>query len=274
MKSIMKSSLTKAIFTFFILVYVFTSPAFAVFCSKCGYHAKDNSVFCSKCGEKLDEVNGSQTKTDSDAIAFLEDKFSPVQGFETFLSNSNYVTCVAKFPEFKIEYDKNFKEISARASSFDSRVKKIMWLYVRKWVSLNLLYEAWSLNVKGAVAINQAYMIKYSHSLSQLNHIIDYLKNGGSLEEAEKMDEKLAKNEKDCKVTSKYLQVNKYCIPKGQPVWIEEVEESRVKVLHMGTELLDNLALKRNPAVFLGLSEPVRGWISKEEMKSRTDWLE
>ena len=257
-----------------LLFLILSFPVFAVFCSKCGYEAKNGGVYCSKCGEKLANlsVDNVDEFTEKDAIAFLEKKFLPVTKFETFISNSNYRTCIEKYPEFKLEYDKNFKVISARSPEFSKRAKKIMWLYVKKWAILKSLYQAWGMDVNNSSVVHQAYMIKYFYSLNQIDQIISYLKNNDSLAEAEKLLTTLAEREKIYKVTTKYLKVGSHCIPKGQPIWLEKIEKSRVKVLHIGSELLDKLALKRNPVIFSRLSKPVRGWVSKQEILKRTTW--
>lgn len=235
------------------------SPVFALFCSKCGVEAKEDASFCSKCGTKIDSNNASTTSGNSSQENLsIDDLLSPVKEFETFITSSNFITCIAKVPEFKIkfeEYEKKFNAISSKASTV---AKKKFDLSKKKFVLLQLLMEAWSRKINGPLKVTaEATMAKLAFALESYNSMIAELKDETSIQTVKQMEKDLEFNMKDYKVTSKFLKVENCWIAKDQPVWVAKVEKDRVRVVHMGEP---------------DLAFPIAGWVSIEEMKKRTTW--
>lgn len=272
MKSIMKSLFTKAIFTFFILVCVFNSPAFAVFCSKCGYKAADNSTFCSSCGSQLDSAAANNKPSGANTLEIIEQKFAPVNDFEVFVFTSNYLTCIAKYPEFQILYSKNKPDIEAIEKTADKREKEIISYYYQKWEILKTLQEVWSPS-SGSALRKQAYMIQYSGILKYINEIILKLKNNAPSLEVLEMKSKLTTRMAVYHVKTNFLLVSNLKLPKGQPVGIKDIADDKIEVIHLGV-------MAQGKASIVGpihidsssLSEPISGWITKEEFEKRTDY--
>ena len=256
------------------LALLLASSSFAASCSKCGYKAGDESVFCSKCGTKLDGSAANDSKhSETDTLALIDDKFSPVNDFEIFVYSSNYLTCVAKFPEFQILFNKNIKDIEEIEKTAGKRDKQIIAYYYRKWEILKTLQDVWSSNI-GTNIRKQAYMVKFAGVLKYINEIIAKLKVGISDPDLKALETKLNVLLKVYKVTSRYILVNDFRLPKQQEIGIEEIQEDKVKVIHLG-DWFESVVLTGSVETSVeNLTSPISGWVSKEEFKKRTDGAE
>lgn len=254
-----------------LLATIFASPAFAIFCSKCGFKANDDCVFCSKCGNRLNGAAVSdQVASVKDDIALIDSKFAPVNDFEIFVFSSNYLTCIAKFPEFQILFNKNIKDIEEIENNADSREKQIISYYRNKWEILKTLQNVWSSN-NGTKIRKQAYMTQFAGVLKYINEIIANLKVGISAVELSSLEAKLNLLSKVYKVKTHYLMVDKMRIPKNEEIGIAEISEDKVKVIHLGDWIeVEQIAGPMKASVDV-LENYVSGWISKEEFLKRTD---
>ncbi|NCB37564.1 MAG: zinc ribbon domain-containing protein [Erysipelotrichia bacterium] len=257
---------------FVLLFFALANPLFAVFCSKCGYQAKDSNAFCSSCGHKLDSLETTGNASDTNLLPAIESKFSPVNDFEVFVFTSNYSTCIAKYPEFQILYSKNLPAIEALEKTAHDHEKEIIGYYYAKWEILKTLQEVWSQD-SGSVLRKKAYLTQYSSILRYINEIITKLKNKDSAHEVAEMKQKLAIRSSIYYVKSNFLLVANLKIPKNQPVGIKEIAGDKIEVIHLGdmaegkTSLVGPIYIDNST-----LTEPISGWVSKEEFKKRTDY--
>lgn len=257
---------------FVLFFFALVSPLFAAFCSKCGYQVKDESVFCSRCGEKLDSVATNSQNLEENTLKMIEENFAPVNDFEVFVFTSNYSTCIAKFPEFQILYSKNLPAIESLAKSANELEKEIISYYYAKWEILKTLQEVWSQS-SGSVLRKKAYLTQYSNILKYINEIISKLKNKDSALEVAEMKQKLAVRKAIYHVKSSYLLVSNLKIPKNQPVGIKEIAGDKIEVIHLGdmaeskTSLVGPIHIDNS-----SLTDPISGWVSKEEFEKRTDY--
>lgn len=253
------------------IALLFTSSSFAAFCSKCGYKAGNESIFCSKCGSKLDNSTATESKSaETDALSLIVDKFSPVNDFEIFVYSSNYLTCVAKFPEFQILFNKNLKGIEEIEKTAGKRDKQIIAYYFKKWEILKTLQEVWSSSITTNIC-KQAYMTKFTGVLKYINEIIAKLKAGMPESELKALESRLNVLLKVYKVASRYLLVNDFRLPKEQEISIEEIQEDKVKVIHLGNWFERVILSGPENASVEELTNPISGWVSKEEFKKRTN---
>lgn len=262
----------KILFVLLFFAIALVNPLFAAFCSKCGYQVKDESVFCSRCGEKIDSVATNSQALQENTLKMIEEKFAPVNDFEVFVFTSNYSTCIAKYPEFQILYSKNLPAIEALEKTADKLEKEIIGYYYAKWEILKTLQEVWSPD-SGSVLRKKAYLTQYSSILRYINEIITKLKNEDSALEVAEMKQKLAVRRSIYYVKSNFLLVANLKIPKNQPVGIKEIAGDKIEVIHLGdmaegkTSLVGPIYIDDS-----SLTEPISGWVSKEEFKKRTDY--
>ena len=93
----------------FFLMCITDVIATPKFCSECGTALNAGSKFCSGCGISLE---GNTVKQNDDSMKEkIESLFAPVDEFTIYLSTSNFVTCIAKYPEYIIRMNNNRKEI-------------------------------------------------------------------------------------------------------------------------------------------------------------------
>jgi hypothetical protein len=245
-----------------------------VFCSSCGYEAKDGSAFCSKCGNKLATLETAASDTAENLIAKIEKKFAPVNDFEVFVFTSNYTTCIAKYPEFQILYNKNKPEIEAIEKIANDREKEIISHYYSKWEILQNLQKVWSPN-DGSALRKQAFMIQFVGVLKIINEIISKLKSKATSKAVLEMKDLLAKRKAIYKVKSKYLLVSNIKIPRNQPVGINEIVGNKIKVIHLGDKAESQLSIVGPTFIDnSNLTEPISGWVSKKEFVKRTNYTD
>lgn len=258
---------------FYVFLFlILANPLFAVFCSSCGYDAKDGSAFCSRCGTKLATLETTDSAAAENLMAKIEQKFAPVNDFEVFVFTSNYTTCIAKYPEFQILYNKNKPEIEAIEKIATDREKEIISYYYQKWEILQKLQQVWS--PRGGSALRkQAFMTQFVGVLKLINEIIEMLKNNAPPQEILAMKDLLTTRSAIYNVKSSYLLVSNIKIPKDQPVGINEIAGDKIKVIHLGDKAEGRLSIVGPTSIDnSNLTEPISGWVSKEEFEKRTDY--
>lgn len=260
---------------FYVLLFLMlTNTLFAVFCSNCGFKATENSNFCAKCGSRLAVLELSESSSAKNIIARVEQKFAPVNDFEVFVFTSNYATCIAKYPEFQILYNRNKPRIEALEKIASEREKTIISYYYKKWEILQHLQQVWSTS-GGSALRKQAFMIQFVGVLKLINEIIDKLKNNAPPQETLEMEKLLAKRAAIYNVKSRYLLVSNIKIPKDQPVGINEIDDNKIKVIHLGDKAESQLSIVGPTFIDnSNLTEPISGWVSKEEFERRTNYAD
>lgn len=234
-------------------------PAFAVFCSKCGSEAKSNAVYCAKCGSQLEQAASGSAASGPSKISTVsvDDLFAPVNEYETFVKTSNFITCIAKSPEFKIKFDGLLKELDSNSSLSDFD-KKMVELARKKFALVQLLMDAWGRKINGPFRITaEAAMYKVSYGIERYNEFISAFKASKDIASLSKMEKELEISMTEYKVTSKYLQIENCWVAKDEPIWVAKIENNKARVLHMGESTIGC---------------PIGGWVSVDELKKRTTW--
>jgi len=246
-----------ALLVLFLLIAVSSS---AMFCNKCGSELPDDSAFCSKCGQELkasvNEKNAAEL-SEPDMLKRLDVLFQPVDNCLTYIQSSNYVTIIAKLPEFKIELDKNADEIKAIESKGSERVKKFSYFHKEKYVQAIMIIPAF-LDSLGA-SFAKARLSKSLYLTAHADRMLDLLRNNESVEKVSNIDNSVKKAAEEIKVTSKHLMIDKHKIPKDDALWVKEVANGKAFIIHMGVSLTDS---------------PITGWVPIDELKKRTSWVE
>lgn len=262
----------KIIFVTIVNIMIFSSTLFASFCNKCGFKASDESIYCSKCGNKLENIE-SISSLNKNNIILIEEAFSPVNDFEVFLYNSNYLTCVAKFPEYQIAFNKNIYKIEEIEKNSNENEKKIIIYYYKKWEIIKLLQEIWGSN-QYIDYQKKAYMTKFIGVLKQINNIIVHLKSGIKENDLKTLENKLELSTKIYEVTSRFLGVESNRIPHGDKIGIEEIKDDKVKIIHLGKRYV--FMTIQGPTVndieYNPISKTIEGWVSLKEIEKRTNF--
>ena len=124
----------------FFLMCITDVIATPKFCSECGTALNAGSKFCSGCGISLE---GNTVKQNDDSMKEkIESLFAPVDEFTIYLSTSNFVTCIAKYPEYIIRMNNNRKEIDKIIC--DTVTRKVIQCYFSHWDILCDLMEKWN----------------------------------------------------------------------------------------------------------------------------------
>ncbi len=258
-----------------LFLFIFTAMnLFAMFCNKCGQPLPDESAFCSKCGVKLSSLTARADLTEAEVLSLIETKFSPVNDFEIFVFSSNYLTCIAKYPEFQILFNKNKPEIEALKQKANKREKEIISFYYKKWEILKNLQDVWA-KTNGSNLQKQAYMIQFTGILKFINEIIAKLKVGSAISEISEMKRKLLERMTIYRVKSQYMLASNIKLPKDQPVGICEIEGDKFKIIHLGDKAEGKNSLVG--PIFIDnskLTSPISDWVTKEEFIKRTNYSE
>lgn len=257
---------------FFILAAV---SSYAMFCNKCGQQLPDDSIFCSKCGAKVSAIGVSVNATkDTDILKLINTNFEPVNDFEVFVFTSNYATCISKYPEFQISFNKNKPGIEILKQKANKLEKEIISYYYQKWDILKQLQEVWS-KANGSNLQKQAYMIQFSGILKLINKIIAKLKNNASASEQTKMRSQLLERITIYHIKSNYLLLSNIKILKDQPVGICEIAGNKLKIMHLGDKAQGVNSIVG--PIFIDnskLTSPISDWITKDEFIKRTNYSE
>ena len=163
------------------------NTAWAKFCSECGKSLpSDTAKFCSECGASVNQNTSSNTIKNNDSIQDrVEELFAPVDEFAVFLSSSNFITCIAKYPEYKIKFNKNKKDIDKLEASCDEITKKVIKNYYLYWdVLCNSLENYNSTNSYNTMG--EEYRCKFL--FSYINEVKSLWKSGASLSDITKVE--------------------------------------------------------------------------------------
>lgn len=245
---------------FLVLFVLIAANSYAMFCNKCGFELPDDSAFCSKCGQELktSENKSNPAKlSEADILKRLDVLFQPVDNCLTYIQSSNYITIIAKLPEFRIELEKNVDEIKAIESKGSPRINKFIYFHREKLVQAILIIPGYldklSYNFAKAGVSRCLYLTAHA------DRMLDLLRSNESLEKVSNIDNSVKKAAEEIKVTSQHMTIDKHKIPKGDGLWVREVANGKALIIHMGVSITDS---------------PISGWVTIDELKKHTSWVE
>ncbi len=213
-----------------------SNTVWAKFCSECGKPLpSDTAKFCSECGASINGNSGSLATNKSDSIQDkVEELFAPVDEFAVFLSSSNFLTCIAKYPEYKIKFNKNKKDIDYLQATCDDITKKVIKNYYLYW---SILCDSMENYTQRPNYRRLADEHRCKFLLSYINDVKNIWKTGGSLAEITKAEKRLIVATKEFTVSkSKYLTVkDEYTVlMKNAKFMLMDVNDNEVRIVLLG----------------------------------------
>lgn len=260
------------------LYSMLTATSWAKFCSECGKPLpSETAKFCSECGASISgNTNLNSAKNEISNQDRVEKLFAPVDEFAIFLSSSNFLTCIAKYPEYKIKFNQNKKDIEQLLNECDPVTKKVIDNYYLYWNTLCNSIENYT-KTRDYDAMGEEYRCRFL--LSYINEVKSIWKSNGSIEE-------ITKIEKIFTVATKVFTLcksNFYRVPGGPEViangarfMLVDVTNDKAKIVILGGK--NNCGIGWHSTV-AGFTEkmPTQLWfptVNRKELLKRTDCTE
>ncbi|MFC1745935.1 zinc-ribbon domain-containing protein [Candidatus Riflebacteria bacterium] len=161
-------------------LFFWTTNVWALFCFNCGKKITTEAKFCPNCGKKQRRGGDSSASNLNSNSEFFKN-FEVIDDYEIVLSTTNYLTAIAKTPDFAIKLKNNLNKLeNIRLNKTQNYLKN---LYITKKSYLDNYLRAWqrsitNLNLKRFyVSLFKDQMKSDYQDIKNINVVINFVKN-------------------------------------------------------------------------------------------------
>lgn len=256
-------------------------PVFALFCQSCGKQMADDANFCPKCGKpraqeakplepappaagipapKPVETRPAAPETGFDDTFWGQ--FEPIERYEALLSGSDFAAASRESSGIRTDCLVSLRKSQSRASTYNSRELRAHALFQKKFDFLDRYLEAWRSSIHGPQKVRgAAEKERCRFAITETDEILLDLRNDSNaafiLTRIDEMERDLDSSTRDYIITSPYLQLDDHRVPRGQPIWVMQVQNGLAQVMHMGES---------------SAGHPISGWMGIADLERRTTW--
>jgi len=118
-----------------------TSISYAKFCSECGKTLNEDAKFCSECGAGVNGNTRTNANNDIDksSVQFVYEKLKSLDEFYVYLTSSNPLTCMQKFPDCKFKFEEGLKEL--QKENLSDLQKILIDMYKLEYDQIEICYK-------------------------------------------------------------------------------------------------------------------------------------